>query len=258
MVRLEWEKIFVQSQSWAFSHFQTFSFSHLRFPFPTGKVHRFRPASQTNQLYLCGHSVSLASAHGSKTHRSNQIKRLRSTSHTVQHCLMNTLICCTSSWTLLGGSGVTHRWTLGMPIKTFNESGRASKQQSGQTRWTPRVRAGPQTAAFGFSAHLIHLSVWLLGGKPSLRPKTRSTLWNHLNDGWLKNVCLRHVCPLVHGDAAQISISTTSASGLLGPSLWIRPLSRQTSVGAGAPTRRWKSEKTECRIYNTCPCAVWW
>lgn len=28
---------------------------------------------------------------------------------------------------------VTHRWTLGMPIKTFNELRRASKQQSGQT-----------------------------------------------------------------------------------------------------------------------------
>lgn len=134
----------------------------------------------------------------------------------VTRCLMMTLIWFTWSSAMLRCFGVTHRWTLGMPIKTFNESGRASKQQSGQTHWNPPARVGPQTAAFGFNADLIHLSVWLLVGKPSLRPETRSTLWNYLKNGWLKMFAF-----IMFGHLHTEMQLTSVLLPPLSPSLWI-------------------------------------
>lgn len=160
----------------------------------------FRLASQVNQQHL----------HGGQCHRNKFIFKIWAanatlnpqqrpapgwtfewTSHATCCCLTMTL--CSAVRQVrpqLGGFRVTHRWTLGMPIKTFNESRRASKRQSGQTwekvYWNPWPSPGARTAAFGFSAHLIHFSVWLLGGQPESDGSGQKNVQKNLSNEEMK------------------------------------------------------------------------
>lgn len=171
----------------------------------------------------------------------------------------------------LGGFRVTHRWTLGMPIKTFNELRRASKRQSGQTwekvYWNPQPSPGARTAAFGFSAHLIHFSVWLLGGQPESDSSGQKNAQKNLNNEEMKMfacIAKHHVCAFLHRTSVHLSIWRRAArwkslriiqSSSRDHFLWFHwgSLSRQTPPRqkTGVPT-------VERRIYNTCLCVALW